>query len=159
MTDHDAGTILIAYDGSDAARNAIAQAGLVFPRGRAVVATVWRSLAEAAGVARAAMPDAIITEAVDQLNAAAEGEAARVAEEGCELARAAGLDASPRTLGADGSVWTALVRFAHDTEPRAVVVGSRGRSALRSAVLGGVSNAVVHHCRRPVLVVHPADEP
>ena len=43
-------------------------------------------------------------------------------------------------------------------EQQALAVGSRGRSGLRSALLGSVSNAVVHHCRRPVIVVHPDAE-
>jgi nucleotide-binding universal stress UspA family protein len=34
-------------------------------------------------------------------------------------------------------------------------MGSRGRSALKSALLGSVSNTVVQHSRRPVMIVHP----
>jgi nucleotide-binding universal stress UspA family protein len=34
-----------------------------------------------------------------------------------------------------------------------VVVGSRGRGAVRGLVLGSVSQHVVHHCRCPVLIV------
>jgi Universal stress protein family len=37
-----------------------------------------------------------------------------------------------------------------------VVVGSCGRSGLRSALLGSVSNTVVQHCAKPVVVVHAA---
>jgi nucleotide-binding universal stress UspA family protein len=40
-----------------------------------------------------------------------------------------------------------------------IVVGARGLSTVASALLGSVSNAVVHHCKRPVLVVPPADAP
>jgi nucleotide-binding universal stress UspA family protein len=35
-----------------------------------------------------------------------------------------------------------------------IAVGSRGRSGIRSAVLGSVSNGVLHNCTVPVLVVH-----
>lgn len=35
-----------------------------------------------------------------------------------------------------------------------IAVGSRGRSAVSSALLGSVSNALVHNADRPVLVVH-----
>jgi nucleotide-binding universal stress UspA family protein len=42
---------------------------------------------------------------------------------------------------------------------RCIVVGSRGRSGGRALVLGSVSNAIVHHGARPVLVVPAVDSP
>ena len=55
MPDADA-AILIAYDGSEPARNAIEHAGRLFPVAPAVVATVWTSMREALRAARAALP-------------------------------------------------------------------------------------------------------
>ena len=44
-----------------------------------------------------------------------------------------------------------VARYGQDAQ--LIVVGARGLSTVRSVVLGGVSNALVHHAKRPVLVV------
>ena len=51
--------------------------------------------------------------------------------------------------------WRTLLDAAHDHRAAAVVLGSRGRSAFASNVLGSVSRALVHHAPAPVLVVWP----
>ena len=147
--------ILIAYDGSGSARHAIEHAARLFQGRSAVVLTVWTSVREAAGAARAALPADVISEAVRNLDTATEREASETAEQGAELARSLGLSTSATTVLADPSVAGSIVRAAEQAQAAAVVVGSRGRSGLKSALLGSVSNAVVHACRRPVVVVHP----
>ena len=111
-----------------------------------------------AGAARAALPEPVLENAVRALDTAAEREASETAEQGAEYARSAGMVASATAVRADPSVAASIVQAAHEQQALAVVVGSRGRSGLRSALLGSVSNAVVHHCRRPVIVVHPDAE-
>ena len=147
--------VLIAYDGSVSARHAIEHTARLFLDRPAVVLTVWTSVREAAGAARAALPSAVISEAVRNLDTAAESEASEIAEQGAELARSLGLSASATTMLADPSVAGSIIRAAEEAQALAVVVGSRGRSAIKSALLGSVSNAVVHGCRRPVVVIHP----
>jgi nucleotide-binding universal stress UspA family protein/effector-binding domain-containing protein len=51
------------------------------------------------------------------------------------------------------AVAEALARMAAEQEAAAVVVGSRGRSAVREILLGSVAMATLHHSARPVLVV------
>lgn len=147
--------VLIAYDGSAPARHGIEHAARLFPGRRALVLTVWTSARDVAGVARAALPADVIHEAVRNLDTAAEREASETAEEGAEFARSLGLSASASAVLADPSVAGSIVHAAEEAQASAVVVGSRGRSGLKSALLGSVSNAVVHGCERPVVVIHP----
>jgi nucleotide-binding universal stress UspA family protein len=156
-TDFDGG-IIVAYDGSSPARAAVAEAARLFGSREALVAMVWTSVRRAAGAGRVALPDEIVEQAVRNLDAVRAEDAARTAEEGADRARAAGLNACAIALRGDGSVATTLLRLVHERSPLAIVVGSRGRSGLRSAILGSVSNAVVHHSPRPVVVVHPAED-
>jgi nucleotide-binding universal stress UspA family protein len=52
----------------------------------------------------------------------------------------------------------ALVDAAHRHDGRVIVVGTRGESPLRGAVLGSVSHKLLHLSDRPVLCVPAGDE-
>jgi nucleotide-binding universal stress UspA family protein len=80
----------------------------------------------------------------------------RIAFEGAKCARAAGLDAEPRVLSTMATASEAIVQAADELDAALIVLGSRGRRGLWSAVLGSTSVNVLHHARRPTLVV-PSD--
>lgn len=65
---------------------------------------------------------------------------------------AGALDLRTRGWGAR-AVANALDAAAAERDAGVVVVGSRGRSAVREMVLGSTAMAVLHHVHRPVLVV------
>ena len=49
-----------------------------------------------------------------------------------------------------------IVRVANETDASMVVMGSRGMGTIRRTILGSVSDYVVHHCSKPVVVVTDA---
>ena len=144
--------ILICYDGSADARAAIADAGRVLSGHPAIVLTVWEPVTQV--LARMAAGSALMAGLNTPLAAdedAAE-EAGRVAEEGAELARAAGFDASARARALSGSISDTIIAQADRANAAAIVMGSRGRTGLQS-VLGSVSHTVVQRSDRAVMIV------
>jgi nucleotide-binding universal stress UspA family protein len=63
------------------------------------------------------------------------------------------LPAPTRFRSEERATADALVAFADQRDAALVVVGSRGRSAIKEVVLGSVARAVVRRTSRPVLVV------
>jgi nucleotide-binding universal stress UspA family protein len=63
-------------------------------------------------------------------------------------------DVSVSSICSREPVRQALLRQIDDGGHDLVVMGSRGRGALRSVLLGSVSHYVLHHSPVPVLVVH-----
>ena len=57
-----------------------------------------------------------------------------------------------RTLLLPGPAATALVEASTDSD--LLVVGARGHSALRAALLGSTSNQAIHHARCPIAIIH-----
>ena len=120
-----AGPLLLCYDGSEDAKHAIERAGELFAGRQALVVTVHQPTPADS----------------------------RVADEGVRIAQVAGLDAEPVTIGSTDPVWETIVGVADRHDAATIVMGSRGLTGLRSMLLGSVSNAVVRHADRPMLVI------
>jgi nucleotide-binding universal stress UspA family protein len=63
-------------------------------------------------------------------------------------------DVSVTTVLTRQPVLPSLIRQIKEGHHDLVVMGSRGRGAVRSALLGSVSHYVLHHSPVPVLIVH-----
>jgi nucleotide-binding universal stress UspA family protein len=147
---NDGGPLLLCYDGSEPAARAIRAAGALCPPRPAVVANLWESWVTAAPVlAGVARPVNAMTDELDEI---ATGLSQAIAGEGVRLAAEAGFDVQPVSARSAGSLWRSLLDVADQHDAEALVLGTRGLTGL-SRALGSVSNGVVHHSRRPVLVV------
>jgi nucleotide-binding universal stress UspA family protein len=140
--------ILICYDGSEGARNAIAVAGGLLGGRQAVVLDV-------APLQEVAEAYAAMGSGVGGLDRLALDTAAARADEGAELARAAGFRARGRAE-LESPTWLGVVDVADEIGAAAIVIGSRGLTGIRSFFEGSVSHDVATHAGRPVLVVPPA---
>ena len=146
----DGGPLLLCYDGSESAARAIRAAGTLCSPRPAVVVNLWESwVTEAPVLAGVARPVNAMTEELDEI---ATGLSESTTADGLRLAAEAGFDAQPVSARTAGSLWRSLLDIADEHDAGALVLGTRGMTGL-SRVLGSVSNGVVHHSRRPVLVV------
>ena len=118
--------VLLAYDGSETAATAIAVAGQLLSGRPALVCHVPHG---------------------------EERTADQVVVDGVQLARTAGLDATPMVEREQRKVWRALLAAADRRGASLIAVGARGLSGMRRAILGSVSAALVHRSPIPVLVV------
>ena len=146
------GPVLIAYDGSDWAKAAIDEAADQLRPGRkAIVLTVWEPLETIPFLGVGGAP--LDQNAFEAMVADTEGGAGKVAAEGAERGRSAGLDASPLVETGD-PVWRRIVDVAEERDASLVVLGSQGRSGISYVLLGSVAAAVAQHTKRSVMIVH-----
>jgi len=148
--------VLLAYDGSEDAKAAIAAAARLFPDRPLLVLSVGRSVAATASVSVMSVPSNVAGEALTRLDKEIKAHADALADEGAKAAAEQGMQATPLGDISDVNVWATILRVADEHDVAAVVVGSRGRSDFKSILLGSVSSGVVHHSARPVVVVPSA---
>jgi nucleotide-binding universal stress UspA family protein len=148
-------TILLCTDGSELAEDALRAGLAVLARpDRYVVATIVAgpspdALVDVSGMAGATMtPDEFDAR---QSAATADGEATVA-----HAVEALGLDGA-ETRVVSGEPGLAVCDLADELDAAAIVLGSHGRSGIRRALLGSVSDHVVRHAGRPVVVVSRPD--
>ena len=155
-------TVILAYDGSAAAREAIMTAGRLLKGSRLLVVTVWEEGLAYMAPSAAASGDMMMTQPVDPevahgVDAALHRKAEQVAREGAEMAASLGLHAEPVALADAGNVAHTLIDLAREQHAAAIVVGSRGLSGLRARLEGSTSKGLLAHAPCPVLVVHASE--
>jgi nucleotide-binding universal stress UspA family protein len=151
--------ILICYDASEDAQAAIDSAGKLMHGSDAVVLTVWETLLESLtrnGALGLGFGMVGFDGDDDGTDTAMEKAALATATEGTQRAIAAGLVAEPRIAVRDEDIADVILATASKVDADIIVIGTRGRGGVKSLMLGSVSNAVVHHADRPVLIIPSA---
>lgn len=146
-------TILIATDGSPAARSAVLvavelaaalQARPMFLHASSPLAEALYAEYPLAGppLDELLVRDSVLADAVDR-------------------AREAGLEAEAELIadtGHSADLASTIAGIALGSAASMIVVGSRGRSSVSGAVLGSVSHNLIKYATLPILVVHAAVE-
>ncbi len=150
--------ILLCYDGSAGAKHAIAEAHKALGHQTALLLHVWNAPMQMltpdpfGGVTVPTGPPIV------ELERMAVDRAQEVSADGLDVARAAGFAVEARTEPNEGTVWRTILDVADEIDASVIVMGTRGLSRVRSSLIGSVSNALVHHSKRMVLVVPDAEE-
>jgi nucleotide-binding universal stress UspA family protein len=146
--------ILICYDGSADAQAAIDSAGQLMRGSDATVLTIWETMLESMSRNGAfGFGLGMIGYTEDTGDSAVQAAALDTATEGAKHAIAAGLVAEPRIAVRDDQIAAVILATASEVEADVIVLGTRGRGGVKSLMLGSVSNAVLHHADRPVLII------
>jgi len=157
------GPVVIAFDGSPAAERAIRQAAALFAPRRGLVVVVFEAgrAFEAATLSAKALEPAAMLDVSGGFEAekAALETADRLAEQGAETARDAGLEAAGLAVAREAAVADTLARVAHEHDAQAVVLGDHRHPELRKLTLGSTLTGLLRQSPCPVLVCGtPPDE-
>ncbi len=142
------GPYILCWDGSEAAERAIeVAAGLLGSGQKAKLIYIYKPTERSLGVAQA------VTGGRIDAPVSGEADAHEVLKRGLEAAQRAGFDVEPTLIEADGRLAEIIAATAEEADAPAIVMGSRGRTGLKSALLGSVSRDVVNAQHRPVILV------
>ena len=136
--------ILVGYDGSDCAKRALEVAlDVAKVYGDKLVIAFGYELNPVAG------------EMADYAKALRELAESRLGE-GKQLAAGSGLEIEAVII--EEAPARGLVQIADERDMRVIVVGTRGESPFRGALIGSTAHKLVHLSQRPVLVVPLGDD-
>jgi nucleotide-binding universal stress UspA family protein len=136
--------VLVAFDGSPEAQLALEHA----------IALAQNYRARLALVAVVAPPPLLAWQAPGGMRAVHDSEQTELDRELRAAADRIPDDLPVTTRLLDGDPAREILRAARDGNHDAIILGSRGRGRVSAALLGSVSNRVMHDAEVPVIVVH-----
>lgn len=145
--------VVVGYDGSPQATTAIEAGTKLFPTAHGFITHIWVPPFASDRIRRRLRAQARnLEELMELVEQEGRREAHRIAATGVTLARSAGWDAEPLVQQSFGAQGVAIACAADEVQADVVLVGSRGLGGTK-ALLGSVSDMVVHYCSRPTIVV------
>ncbi len=149
--------VLICYDGSTSAQRALNVAASALDGAHMVLLNIWnppqRVMADSFGVSESDHGPGY-----SELESLATRRAAEILAEGEAQAQRRDFAVTTRQEANRSSIWKTILDIADEVNASLIVAGTHGTTAVESGLLGSVSNALVHHAHRPVLLV-PTPEP
>jgi nucleotide-binding universal stress UspA family protein len=150
--------VVVGFDGSDESEAAVREAAALFRDRTLVVVSVWEPRL---GLALTRAPDDLSgvsstspsPETMAMMNRVQRDRATDTATAGAELARALGATVDPHPVPDKVNIAETIAGVAERRDAAAIVVGSRGLGRIRSTLLGSTSQGLLHHTKRPVVVV------
>jgi nucleotide-binding universal stress UspA family protein len=146
--------ILLCYDGSEDAQAAVELTLSLFAGQPVTVLAVWEPYAEVIsnegwglGFGYAPPPGDF-----EQIDDSVRSHAQGAVDDAVRRLTENGFTAEGRVESMRGSVAATVLAVGDELDAGAIVLGTRGRSGIKSLLLGSVSNAVLQHADRPVLV-------
>ncbi|HVP41558.1 MAG TPA: universal stress protein [Candidatus Krumholzibacteriaceae bacterium] len=149
--------ILVPVDGSkfsqDAAEYAVGIAKLTHAKVIALhvvhLATYVFSYSAGEGMSPMAIPTPLpVTLTEDERK-----EARKIVDDVKKVGEKAGVKVDTKVIERQPSVPDAIIQFAEENGVDLIIMGTKGKTAIRRFLLGSVTESVVHHAHCPVLVV------
>ena len=144
-------SVLICYDGSPSARNAILSAADALGPCEATLLHLWNPPIDV-------LPDSFgytrdhSDVSTRELTSRSEQRAREIAEEGRQLAHDHGLTADPLVRPIAATAWETVLEVADERDSSIIIVGAHPRGRPGPS-LSSVSAAILEHSSRPVLVI------
>lgn len=155
-------TVLIAYDGSAQSRAAIEYAARFLSTKKAYILTVWepihRQAARASGMSGMMQHDWNTEANSSTHDDPAYAEAVSICTDGVDFARQNGFETEPFLVESATAIWSAIVDAAEELQVDLIVTGTRALSGWKSILQASVSDSIIKHAGRPVLIVPPLGE-
>jgi nucleotide-binding universal stress UspA family protein len=155
----NASPVVVAYDGSPSADQAVRAAGGLLGGRRALVVVVWKvgvgwELVGLPTVSLGLPLSSLDVRTALELDEELSERAQRLATHGAELARQAGFEAEGLAVAEDVNVAVAesVLRVADENDAQAVVVGVHGHGRIGEVVLGSTSRDIIRNASCPVVV-------